>query len=335
MRGRLRPSAAAGSVPAAAAFLVVLGAVLSVTAPVTPAMASPPPGTSRSAPLAALADLAGPAGPAEPTVRTAARPAPQRWLRIERTRRGYLVTAGLQDSRLRITRVDRGLRLVDPGTAELRERLRSCREIDVRVGIGAVCSVPSRHTRREPMKLRVVPRLGHDLVDTSALSARFDVSVLADAGRDVVRLGAGNDFVNGYRGGDRVWGGAGRDWIRTGVGDDVIRGGPGRDRLLGVEGRDVVRGGGGRDEVNGGPGRDRLAGGPGADLVRCGPGRDRARADRRDTRRDCERRLRNGDSSRRPARRPGAPTYRAGQGSRRAPTTATWSVRRCPGCVGS
>jgi len=227
-----------------------------------------------------------------PTYAPSARQAPQRWLKIERTRRGYLVTAGLQDSRLRVTKVDRGLRLVDPGTAELRERLRSCREIDVRVGIGAVCSVASRHTRREPMKLGIVPRLGHDLVDTSALSARFDVSVLADAGRDVVRLGAGDDFVNGYKGVDRVRGGAGRDWIRTGVGDDVVRGGPGRDRLLGVEDRDVVRGGGGRDEVNGGPGRDRLAGGPGADLVKCGPGRDRAQADRRDTRRDCERLLR-------------------------------------------
>ncbi len=277
----------------AAAFLVVLGAVLSVTAPVIPPAAAVPP----VPPVPAVPALGGSSEPVARRSRrrcvASARQAPQRWLRIERTRRGYLVTAGLQDSRLRVTRVDRGLRLVDPGTAELRERLRSCREIDVRVGIGAVCSVASRHTRREPMKLGIVPRLGHDLVDTSDLSARFDVSVLADAGRDVVRLGAGNDFVNGYRGADRVRGGAGRDWIRTGVGDDVIRGGPGRDRLLGVEDRDVVRGGGGRDEVNGGPGRDRLAGGPGADLVKCGPGRDRAQADRRDTRRDCERLLRN------------------------------------------
>ena len=218
-----------------------------------------------------------------------ARQAPQRWLRIERTRNGYRVTAGLQDSRLRITKVDRGLKLVDPGTAELRERLRSCRPIKVRTGIGAVCSVAARYTARTPMKLGVVPRLGHDLVDASSLSARFDLSVLADAGHDVVRLGAGDDFVNGYKGVDRVYGGAGRDWIRTGLGDDVIKGQRGHDRLVGVEGDDVVRGGAGHDQVGGGPGRDRLHGGRGADSLSCGSGRDHAYLDGADTRRDCER----------------------------------------------
>ena len=159
----------------------------------------------------------------------------------------------------------------------------------MRVGIGAFCRVSDRVTKRHPMRLGVVPRLGNDLVDTRSLSARFNVSVLADAGHDVVRLGDGDDFVNGYTGVDRVFGGRGSDWIRTGVGDDVIKGGRGGDRLVGVEDDDVVRGGAGRDQVGGGPGRDRLYGGDGADSISCGDGRDHAWTERGDTRRDCER----------------------------------------------
>ncbi len=286
MRARLRPSTAAGLVPAAGAAFVLVLSTLSGTA----------------GPSAGPSGGYGPAGAAGPAVvraevseaayavaARAARPAPKRWLQIERTRRGYLVTAGLQHSRMRITETGRGLRIVDPGTAELREQLRGCERVRVRVGIGAFCTVSDRVTRRDPMRLGIVPRLGNDLVDTRSLSARFDVSVLADAGHDVVRLGDGDDFVNGYTGVDRVSGGRGSDWIRTGVGDDVITGGRGGDRLVGVEGDDVVRGGAGRDQVGGGPGRDRLYGGDGADSISCGDGRDHAWTDRGDTRRDCER----------------------------------------------
>ncbi len=287
MKARLRPSTAAGLVPAAgAAFLLVLGTLSGTAGPSAgPASESGSVGASDPALVRAEVSEAAHAVGAR-----AARPAPKRWLQIERTRRGgYLVTAGLQHSRMRITETGRGLRIVDPGTAELREKLRGCERVRVRVGIGAFCRVSDRVTRRDPMRLGIVPRLGNDLIDARSLSARFNVSVLADAGHDVVRLGDGDDFVNGYTGVDRVFGGRGSDWIRTGIGDDVIKGGRGGDRLVGVEGDDVVRGGAGRDRVGGGPGRDRLYGGDGADSISCGDGRDHAWTERADTRRDCER----------------------------------------------
>lgn len=213
---------------------------------------------------------------------------PYRWADIDRTKKGYRYTAGLQDSDLTVTRVRGGLRFVDHGTAEHRPMPKSCRRIDVRVGIGAICKVPARYSARRPMRLDIVPRLGHDRVDTSRLSAAFDVHVLADAGNDVVRLGAGDDFVNGYKGVDRVTGGPGNDWIRAGLGDDVVRGGPGRDRLVGVQGDDVLRGGKGDDRVGGGPGRDRHHAGAGRDNVRCGTGRDSAVVTRGDRTAGCE-----------------------------------------------
>lgn len=90
--------------------------------------------------------------------------------------------------------------------------------------------------------------------------------------------------------------------------DDVLRGGPGGqqingrggdDRLSGGDGEDCLDGGAGRDRLSGGAGADNLVGGNGADRIRaddgerdtvtCGRGQDRARADRIDRVRGCER----------------------------------------------
>jgi hypothetical protein len=86
--------------------------------------------------------------------------------------------------------------------------------------------------------------------------------------------------------------------IGTSASDRLIGRG-GADRLVGKRGADCLSGGKGRDRLSGGPGRDRLSGGRGADrilakggkrdVVRCGPGFDRAKVDRRDVVRGCER----------------------------------------------
>jgi dienelactone hydrolase len=91
-----------------------------------------------------------------------------------------------------------------------------------------------------------------------------------------------------------------RDKLRgTAVGDS-LRGRGGRDVLRGKRGRDCLSGGRGGDRLKGGPDADRLRGGRGRDqvdakdgdrdAVRCGPGDDRAKVDRRDMVRGCERR---------------------------------------------
>ncbi len=108
---------------------------------------------------------------------------------ITRTRYGYLYRAGQQDSRLVITRVDGGLRFHDSGTKRWKSVPDACRRHQVRVGVAAVCRVPSAVRVGNPMLLEVWPRLGDDFVNGSTLPAAFQMAVLADAGRDVVYTG--------------------------------------------------------------------------------------------------------------------------------------------------
>jgi serralysin len=176
---------------------------------------------------------------------------------IVKAKHGYIYKAGQQNSNLKVTTSSGKVRFHDRGTKKLRGIPKACNRVKVAKGIAASCKV-GRASERKPMLLQIWPRLGHDVVDTSALPARFQVTVLGDRGNDVIRLGAGDDFVNGAAGRDRVWGGGGNDWIRTGLGHDYLHGGPGRDRLVGVEGNDRIVGGPGRDLLAGGPGRNSL-----------------------------------------------------------------------------
>jgi Ca2+-binding RTX toxin-like protein len=117
-----------------------------------------------------------------------------------------------------------------------------------------------------------------------------------------------NDVLNGTRAGDRLRGFGGDDILRGRPGSDCLTGDSGNDRLSGSTGNDRLSGGSGNDALSGGPGRDsirggsgrnRYSGGPGNDTinarngrretVNCGSGRDRARTDRFDRRRSCER----------------------------------------------
>jgi hypothetical protein len=107
------------------------------------------------------------------------------------------------------------------------------------------------------------------------------------------------DKLIGSPQGDRIDGGNGNDTINGRGGRDCLNGQAGNDRVFGGKGRDKLNGGGGKDRLSGGRGKDRLRGGRGRDLikardgkrdrVKCGKGRDRAKVDRRDRVRGCER----------------------------------------------
>ena len=101
---------------------------------------------------------------------------------------------------------------------------------------------------------------------------------------DVVRMGAGDDFVLAGPGADVLSGEAGDDYLGGEYGRDLLLGGPGDDGLEGFMGADVIRGGRGNDSLYGGWGADDLRGGSGndylrgqshGDTLRGGPGYDR------------------------------------------------------------
>jgi serralysin len=209
---------------------------------------------------------------------------------LTRTKHGYRFRTGQQSSHLVVTLVNGRLRVTDTGTETFRNlSTPACQRIKVGVGIAAVCRIPADVSVRQPLLLEVWPRLGNDFTDTSSLPASIAVTVLADAGNDVTRLGAGPDFANAAKGRDQVWGGGGNDWIRSGLGDDTVYGDGGDDYIVAQEGHDIVRAGDGDDRVSGGDGNDRLWGDTGADFLLCGTGRDSVVADGRDrVFHDCE-----------------------------------------------
>jgi Ca2+-binding RTX toxin-like protein len=106
------------------------------------------------------------------------------------------------------------------------------------------------------------------------------------------------DTLAGSSDGDVIFGLGGNDVIRGDDGHDCLLGDAGNDRLYGEGGYDRLTGGLGKDQLFGGPGVNSYDAGRGNDYVdarngrreqvRCGPGRDRARVDRRDRVRSCE-----------------------------------------------
>ena len=201
---------------------------------------------------------------------------------IQKINGGYRYTSGQQNDHITVSRVSSGIKFVNTKARSFRSLPSSCDRLRVSSGTAAVCRTGSS------AKLEIVTRLGDDYINGSSLSSGFRLHVLADAGRDIVYGGAGNDFVNGAHDRDVVYGGGGSDWLRTGVGNDSISGGSGNDQVVGVEGNDTVRGGDGNDRVGGGPGSDVLYGDGGRDMVSCGDGRDSGHGDRSDTMSQCE-----------------------------------------------
>lgn len=114
------------------------------------------------------------------------------------------------------------------------------------------------------------------------------------------RLGTSRgETLDGTGAADLIFGLAGNDLIRGRGDDDCLVGGSGRDRLVGGPGYDRLTGGRGADTLVGGSGVNRYDAGAGndvvnarngrAELVSCGSGRDRARIDKGDKVRNCER----------------------------------------------
>ena len=90
-----------------------------------------------------------------------------------------------------------------------------------------------------------------------------------------------DDRIVGGPGGERINGRGGADRLRGGPGDDCLDGGGGMDRLNGGPGEDSLRGGSKDDRISAADGE--------RDLINCGGGDDRARVDRIDRVRGCER----------------------------------------------
>jgi serralysin len=208
--------------------------------------------------------------------------------RIVVSKWGLRFQAGQQNSRITITPHGDGLKYVDRGTKSWRDLARPCRALKVDRGVAAYCRIPAKF-RDGRMFLEVWPRLGNDHVDGSALSDRFRLWVLTDAGDDRVRGGAGDDFVNGAQGNDLANGGPGNDWLRGGIGTDRLEGDDGGDKIVGADDRDEVLGGDGDDQLYGAAGADTIWAGPGSDSANCGPGGDdSAFLDHADRVIDCE-----------------------------------------------
>ena len=86
--------------------------------------------------------------------------------------------------------------------------------------------------------------------------------------------GAGNDWLNGQDGADRLYGDAGNDLEDGGAGNDSLYGEAGNDTLLGQAGDDSAFGAAGGDSLDGGPGNDSLYGEADADTVSGNDGND-------------------------------------------------------------
>jgi Ca2+-binding RTX toxin-like protein len=154
----------------------------------------------------------------------------------------------------------------------------------------------------------VVGGAGDDRLIGSARAETLDGGTGDDdlrglAGADQLFGGLGADRLHGFGGDDRLFGDPAQgddyytprvklraDLLDGGFGDDELYDTGGRNRFLGGFGNDLIVGGRHADRVDAGAGRDRadLRGG-GRDRVDCGGGVDRARTDRRDRRRSCER----------------------------------------------
>jgi hypothetical protein len=184
----------------------------------------------------------------------------------------------------------------DPGLTELAGRYvysDSCRGL-LR---SAVLGVPNAtDSRSEGVDVPNASSFGEDscgrvyVASLSGTVSRLVDSTPTDCGTPPTAGGPCAQVVDGTKGRDTLAGGPGAQRIRGHSGDDHIKGGSGNDCVNGGGGDDHVNGGTGIDRIVGGAGRDSLNSADGErDTVLCGKGEDRARVDRIDTVRGCER----------------------------------------------
>ncbi|WP_291025866.1 calcium-binding protein [Hydrogenophaga sp.] len=114
-------------------------------------------------------------------------------------------------------------------------------------------------------------------VTTQGISySNVDTSATGEG--DVLHGGAGDDWLFGEGGQDRLDGGSGADVLFGGTDSDWLEGGSGNDRLMGDNGAGSSDGHG-NDHLNGGAGDDRLWGDAGHDQLFGGEGDDRLSGD--------------------------------------------------------
>jgi len=108
-------------------------------------------------------------------------------------------------------------------------------------------------------------------------TSTLDDSVLINkvlSGHDVFALSQFDDYANGYRGNDKLYGQDGDDTLLGDAGVDRLFGGGGMDSLVGGLGEDFLDGGLLNDIVFGGDGNDRLLNSLGEDTLTGGDGAD-------------------------------------------------------------
>ena len=173
--------------------------------------------------------------------------------------RCYYYSAWGTNNKLTVTLVEGRLYFRDPRPTGWERLGRACRRVTVDRGVAASCRVPDGVSAGHPLELSLELRLGNDSVNMTTLGAEFYGYVLADQGTEVIKLGAGDDWVNGFLGPDEVWGGDGDDFMRGGEGNDILHGEAGKDELVGLEGDDKLYGGQGVDQIKCGDGNNDLA----------------------------------------------------------------------------
>lgn len=157
---------------------------------------------------------------------------------VEYTKWGPRFIAGQQNSNLTVTYDGSAVTFTDLGTQGWRSLPTLCTKLHPNTGVAASCKIPDKFA--DGFFVQVWPRLGNDRVDGSTLPATVRFWVLADAGRDTVVTGNGDDFVNGAQDADVVHGGPGNDWLRTGKGNDEVWGDAGSDKIVCQDGRDIA-----------------------------------------------------------------------------------------------
>ena len=171
-----------------AALAILVAAAISAVPVQTAGGSEDPPGTNSGPPYTFTTELVGQFGFLP--LRNKGQ--------LTRTEHGYRFRTGNQRDHLVVSRVDGKLRFVDTGNVDSWRKLSpACHRQRVRVGIAAVCPVPSTITVRRPLLIELWPRGGDDFTDTSTLPATFATTVLSDFGDDVSHFGAGPDFFNG------------------------------------------------------------------------------------------------------------------------------------------
>jgi Ca2+-binding RTX toxin-like protein len=136
----------------------------------------------------------------------------------------------------------------------------------------------SNFTSSTFQKIVVFADAGDDVVTVGAGIPKPS-ELFGEAGNDQLSSGRGADILHGGDGFDRLSGGAGIDFLQGDSGNDRLSGGMGNDTLSGGDGNDQLSGDGGNDLLFGDDGNDVLSGGVGQDLLFGGNGADQLAGD--------------------------------------------------------